>query len=131
MPDEDGADSRSEKLQERFGSISSEASETSGSSEASKAPDAGGTSEASGASKAAGETALRDRPTQLLYLEEDFLEELELSFGELNLRFQREHGEELEKNRHWYPRLLALGLEQVGDVRERDLEELEDVLGLE
>ena len=74
------------------------------------------------------ETPVRDLPTKLLYLEEDFIEELELAFDAVNLMYRREYGEELEKNRHWYPLLLRLGFHAIGDVDELTLEEYEALL---
>lgn len=64
------------------------------------------------------------------YLDEEFLRELELMFDELNLRYKREYGESLQKNRDFYPNLLRLGLEQLGDIRERDLDDIEAILDL-
>ena len=59
---------------------------------------------------------------------EEFEEELELAFNELSLKWKREHGEELQKNIHWYPVLLRLGCNVIGDVGDIDLEEFEDHL---
>jgi hypothetical protein len=73
---------------------------------------------------------VRELETKLLYLDDEFLQELELTFDELNLRYKREYGEELQKNRDYYPALLQLGLEQLGDVRDQDLAELEATLDL-
>lgn len=140
MTDED-PDERAEKLAGRFSPSGTEqadqtnqASET---HEASQAPDA---SKASNTQKTPathettetdeGEGPIREQKTKLLYLDEDFLRELELTFDELNLRYKREYGEALQKNRDFYPNLLRLGLEQLGDIRERDLNDIEAILDL-
>jgi len=77
-----------------------------------------------------GDRPVRELETKLLYLDDEFLQELELIFDELNLRYKRKHGDELQKNRDYYPALLQLGLEQLGDVRDQDLEELEEILDI-
>ena len=132
-------DDRSEKLKQRFGDFTSETDETSEASktpmpdQADSGPEASGTNEASktpssGEASEMDETPVRDLPTKLLYLEEDFIEELELAFDAVNLMYRREYGEELEKNRHWYPLLLRLGFHAIGDVDELTLEEYEALL---
>lgn len=140
MSDGDPED-RAKKLQGRFSrppadeaSNTSEASDTSdssGSSNTSNTPstsEAGGTSDTPGASDTpeasdTGETTpLRDRPTKLLYLDEDLKKELELAFDELNLRYKRERDEELRQNDDWWPVLLRVGAEAIGDVSDVDLE---------
>lgn len=124
---------RAERLQDRFSSQPPEtdqadeagqASETGEAHEASNTPNA---SEATG-TPVADETPIRELPTKLLYLEEDVKEELELAFDEVNLRYKRETGEELQENRHWWPVLLRLGYEALGDVEDLDLEEFEELL---
>jgi hypothetical protein len=135
-------DDRSEKLKQRFGDFTSEtdeapeASKTPKTDEADSEQRASGTDEASKASKTPStgvasemnETAVRDLPTKLLYLEAEFIEELEVAFDAVNLMYRREYGEELEKNRHWYPLLLRLGFHAIGDVDELTLEEYEALL---
>ncbi|MCG1001878.1 MULTISPECIES: hypothetical protein [Halobacterium] len=65
---------------------------------------------------------VKDRPHLMMYLPSEQLEELALTFDELNLQHKRAHGTALEKNRDYYPALIKAGLEN----RER----LEDLLNL-
>jgi hypothetical protein len=65
---------------------------------------------------------VRDRPHLMMYLPSEQLEELALTFDELNLQHKRAHGTDIEKNRDYYPALIRAGLEN----RER----LEDLLNL-
>lgn len=148
---EDDPDERAEKLAGRFSTPDSEdtpntqssnnASNASNTQEgeeakldnASNTPSTPMTDQAQETSQT--EARARDRPvreleTKLLYLDDEFLQELELTFDELNLRYKREYGEELQKNRDYYPALLQLGLEQLGDVRDQDLEEIEEILDI-
>lgn len=102
--------------------ITSDASNTSKADEASDTSDSSGTSTAGEADET---TPLRDRPTKLLYLEEELKRELELAFDELNLRYKRERDEELRQNDDWWPVLLQVGYEAIGDVSDIDLEEFD------
>ena len=121
---------RAEKLQSRFGMAeegeSSEAANSSRSEDAPDTPESSTASKASNTPQADDATPLRDRPTKLLYMEEAFKEELELAFDELNLRYKRERGDELHQNEDWWPVLLRIGFEAIGDVREVDLERFDE-----
>ncbi|WP_228546140.1 hypothetical protein [Halegenticoccus tardaugens] len=81
-------------------------------------------------SQTAEQLSTREMKSQMVYLHPDFYQELDLAFDELNLRYKREHGETLEKNRHYFAGLLRLGFEQLGDVRERELAELTEDLNI-
>lgn len=134
MGEEDPED-RAKKLQGRFSTPGTdEASPSDETSDASDAPIAGEPSDTpdspdasntSNTSKANETTPLRDRPTKLLYLEEDVKKDLELAFDELNLRYKRERDEELMQNDDWWPVLLQIGYEAIGDVSDVDLEEFD------
>jgi len=65
---------------------------------------------------------VKDRPHLMMYLPSELLEELALTFDELNLQHKRVHGTALEKNRDYYPALIKAGLE--------NREKLEDLLNL-
>jgi len=77
-----------------------------------------------------GEANVRDGADREFYMPEELLEELDLTFDRLNLRYQTEVGRRLNKHPHWYNRLLVLGLAVVGDVDERDMDELQELLNL-
>lgn len=135
---DDSAEDRAKKLRGRFSTpdpdetsdspATDEASDTSPASETDQAPTTPDTSTASDASNTPSTqetTPLRDRPTKLLYLEEELKDDLELAFDELNLRYKRDRGEELQENNDWWPVLLRIGYEAIGDVRDVDLEEFD------
>ena len=77
-----------------------------------------------------GELTTREMQSQMLYLAPELYRELDLTFEELKLRYRRERDDKLQKNRDFYAGLLRLGLAQLGDVRERELDDIEDDLGL-
>lgn len=72
----------------------------------------------------------REMQSQMLYLPPEFHKEVDLTFEELNLRFRRERDRKLEKNRDFYLGLLQLGLAELGDVGDRELDEVEELLDL-
>jgi len=76
------------------------------------------------------EANVRDGADREFYMPPELLEELDLTFDRLNLRYQTEVGRRLNKHPHWYNRLLVLGLAVVGDVDERDMDELQELLNL-
>lgn len=53
---------------------------------------------------------VRERPSVLMYLPPDVREELDVRYDELNARYRREHGEQLGKNRAYYPAVVHAGL---------------------
>lgn len=63
-----------------------------------------------------------------MYLPESLTEELAYQFKIQSAEYEREIGTAIEKNRHWYPLLLSLGLEQV---KEMDPEEMQSRLAPE
>lgn len=73
------------------------------------------------------EVPLKDRRHDTYYLLEDLAEQVDLRLDETNLKLRQEHGAEakLEKNRHWRPLLLALGLDRV---EEMDVDEIREYL---
>lgn len=66
--------------------------------------------------------SVKERRNVNMYLPEELVDELQIRFDELNARHRREHGEPMEKNREYYPTVIAAGLES---------EDLEERLGLE
>lgn len=73
-------------------------------------------------SKTEGETvSVKDRPSVLMYLPEALRQELDIRFDELNAQYKRAHGESLEKNRDWYPVLVALALEKAEEMPDEEL----------
>ncbi|WP_440010529.1 hypothetical protein [Halomicrococcus sp. SG-WS-1] len=71
-----------------------------------------------------------DRVGTYMYLPEDQRAELDFAYKELSLVYERAFGEELEKNRHFYPMLVEAGLERLDgldgdDLRDR-LKQLEE-----
>lgn len=133
-------DDRAEKLAGRWGPESE--SETESEDEtaldieevASDSADADGNSSkqspVSSEDDSSDELTTREMQSQMLYLDPELYRELDLTFEELKLRYRREHDDKLQKNKDFYAGLLRLGLAELGDVRERDLDELEDDLDL-
>jgi hypothetical protein len=76
------------------------------------------------------EANVRDGADREFYMPKELLEELDLTFDRLNLRYQTEVGRRLNKHPHWYNRLLVLGLAVIGDVDERDMDGLQELLDL-
>lgn len=60
-----------------------------------------------------------------MYLPEPLVEELAYQFKLVSAEYERKLGGEFEKNRHWYPLVISLGLEQAEDL---DPEEIADHL---
>lgn len=60
-----------------------------------------------------------------MYLPEPLADELAYQFKLTSAEYERELGEEMEKNRHWYPLVIELGLEQI---EEMDPEAMHDRL---
>ncbi|ADE05059.1 MULTISPECIES: hypothetical protein [Haloferax] len=56
-----------------------------------------------------------------VYLPAELREELELVFREHSLESKRSSGAELKKLRHYYPLVVALGLELLEDAEPRDI----------
>lgn len=91
----------------------------------------GDTSGADGNAGDSGELTTREMQSQMLYLSPEFHRELDLTYEELDLRFRRERDRRLQKNRDFYAGLLRLGLARLGDAGERDLDEVEELLGVD
>lgn len=66
-------------------------------------------------------TSVKDRPSVLMYLPEDLRQEMDIRFDELNAAAKREFGEGLEKNRHWYPIIISMGLEKAKEKSDTEL----------
>lgn len=129
-------DNRGRALRERLGRDDAaemeETSESSEASERSKTAGGGGDATATGregigaADELDGgrgaDDSVKERRNVNMYLPEELVDELQIRFDELNARHRREHGEPMEKNREYYPAVIAAGLES---------EDLEERLGLE
>jgi len=76
------------------------------------------------------DTSVRDGADREFYIPQELLDEIDLAFDTLNLRYRREHGRSLNKHPHWYNRLLVIGLATIGDVSERDIDDLVEELSL-
>lgn len=68
-----------------------------------------------------GRASVKDRPSVLMYLPEDLRQEMDIRFDEVNAAAKREHGRGVEKNRHWYPLIVSLGLETAGEMDDDEL----------
>jgi hypothetical protein len=97
------ADDESEKAEK------SEASETSKSSKKDK-------------SSQESET-VRSRKNVNMYLPDGLVEDMQLRYSELNVEWQREHGEELPKNAKFYPAVIRAALNDSTVAQELGIED--------
>ncbi|GAA0241299.1 hypothetical protein ACFFQF_29730 [Haladaptatus pallidirubidus] len=84
------------------------------------------TDEPSNSSKPSKPMSVKD--TQVgtyMYLPENQRSELDFRYKELNLEYERSFGDELEKNRHFYPLVVQAGLDALDGM---DGEEIRDLL---
>lgn len=111
MPDRN---SRRDELKSRFGgreeSETAESSEPSEEAETEKTEETTEMSQTSGTAKTA-KSNVKERSNVNMYLPDDLVNELSITFDELNAQHKREHGEPLEKNRDFYPAIVKAGLE--------------------
>ena len=108
--------------EENVSSNPSDASKTSKKSEASESSNA---DESSGTKKSDedGLPPVRERKNINMYIaDDDLVEDFKLRYQELNLQWQREHGEELAKNDNFYPALLRSALNETTIAEELDLD---------
>lgn len=86
-------------------------------------------SEVSKSNDGSGASSVKDEQVgTYMYLPESLTEELAYQFKIQSAEYEREIGTAIEKNRHWYPLLLSLGLEQA---KEMDPEEMQSRLAPE
>jgi hypothetical protein len=81
------------------GTETAEASKNSKSSESSKT-----------AENAEASQTVRSRKNVNMYLPDDLVGDMQLRYSELNVEWQREHGEELPKNAEYYPAVIRAAL---------------------
>jgi hypothetical protein len=53
---------------------------------------------------------IRSRKNVNMYLPDDLVGDMQLRYSELNVEWQREHGEELPKNAEYYPAVIRAAL---------------------
>lgn len=120
MSDED----RAKRLQSRRKQARSKASETDEPSELDETSDTSETDESDS------ESVKDEREGTYMYLPEDQKQEINLAFKRANLAYEEETGEELEKNRHFYPLLVQEGLDGLDGLDGRDIKERLEELGV-
>lgn len=54
---------------------------------------------------------VKDRPSVLMYIPEELYRRLDIRFDELNLKYKKETGNGLQKNKDFYPAVIKAGLE--------------------
>lgn len=86
-------------------------------------------SERSEPSKPDKESVKDEQVGTYMYLPEDQADELTYQFDRLKAEYRRETGEELQKNRHFYPLVVQHGLESLDDWDGSDIKEKVDELG--
>ena len=68
-------------------------------------------------------SAVRDQTHVAMYLDDELAEELDIRFHELQMRYRREHGEKMQKNRDFYPALARSAINGTGLLEELGLED--------
>jgi len=121
--DEDDVDDSAETAPSAESAQTAQPSKTSQTSQTAKTDMPAETTDADASVPIDEETTIKDLPSILMYLPEDLHEAVDLRFQEVKLAYQREHGEAIEKNRHFYPALVKAGLE--GNTVEDVLEDLD------
>jgi Mor family transcriptional regulator len=58
-----------------------------------------------------------------IYLSDDDVNELDIRYSEVNVEWQREHGEQLPKNEKFYPAVIRAGLSGTSIEEELGLED--------
>lgn len=132
-------DDRAEKLAGRWGEDAgadageqaSESNKMPSTSETTKSAEAPETNEASKTNRRdKSELTTREMHEQMVYLHPDFHRELDITFEELRLKFRRNSDRQIEKNKDFLHGLLELGLAELGDVDDQDIDELHAKLNL-
>ena len=86
-------------------------SETAEDSETSKNPESSESAE-----------TVRSRKNVNMYLPDGLVDDMQLRYSELNVQWQREHGEELPKNAEFYPAVLRAALDDTTVAEELGLD---------
>lgn len=77
------------------------------------------------------ETSVKDeREGTYMYLPEEQKSEINLAFKRANLAYEEETGEELEKNRHFYPLLVKKGLDGLDGLDGKEIKDCLDELDI-
>ena len=64
---------------------------------------------------------IRSRKNINMYLPEQLVDELQLRYSELNVKWRREHGEDMPKNAEYYPAVIRASLNDTTVAEELDL----------
>ncbi|WP_231187421.1 hypothetical protein [Haladaptatus sp. DYF46] len=125
-------DDRAQELSGRWGNSDDEDNEQADSQIDEQASETNGqTDDEDEQAKKRRKLTTRERESQMVYLRPDQYEQLHGTWLDLEYRFGRKRGIDLEKSRDFLVPLLELGMAQLGDVESRDLDELADLLGIE
>ena len=109
--------SRADRLRRRREKQRDQQVETAEPSESSEPDETSESATSAGSSDDGGTTSVKDdRVGTYMYLPEDQRAELDFAYKELSLTYEREFGDEIEKNRHFYPLLVQAGLEHLDDL---------------
>ncbi|WP_458210670.1 hypothetical protein [Haladaptatus sp. NG-SE-30] len=117
-------DEPSESSKRSEASKTSKMSEQSVKSKTSEMADSSEHDETDGTDEQSKAESVKDaRVGTYMYLPEDQRSKLNFRYKELNLTYERSFGEELEKNRHFYPLVVQAGLEALDGLDGEELRE--------
>ncbi|WP_435159702.1 hypothetical protein [Haladaptatus sp. DFWS20] len=120
--DSDDPDGSSESAEPPTSDV---ASAPSNATELAETAETGETSKPSKSSKPSEPESVKDtRVGTYMYLPESQRTELDFRYKELNLAYERAFGDELEKNRHFYPLVVEAGLNALDGVDGEEVREL-------
>lgn len=111
MSDDDPFDNRYADEESK----TADTSETSKTSKSTMSADQSETSEST--------ETVRSRKNVNMYLPDDLVDDMQLRYSELNVAWQREHGEELPKNAEFYPAVIRAALNDSTVAEELDIED--------
>ncbi|WP_126665219.1 hypothetical protein [Haloterrigena salifodinae] len=106
------------------GRDNSKSEETTETADTSKMQQSTQTEESSENSKGeGGSETVRERRNVNMYLPDDLVDDLQLRYSELNVKWRREHGDDLPKNGEFYPAAIRAALNETSIEEELGLDD--------
>jgi cytoskeletal protein RodZ len=108
--DQEDAVDESETSEQSEESKTSKRSQTAETAESSSASDTVEKSESEETSKSEERSTVRERKNVNMYLPDDLVSDMQLRYSELNVKWRREHDDDLPKNEVFYPAVISAAL---------------------